>query len=238
MDRPGKCAWCGKMIYDPDAGFCSYCGKKLSGENEAPADEIQRLIRKADACTVIFDKAKLLSEAEKKYPDSWEIKKELLFIGDIPEKKREAGFFCIRCYNLELYLEPKEFSKKAKQSMRISLFSNEKLKAYLEASDDREKDMNEYLYRLCREFTELFLFGSNRYMQSIFGIRSGRKPEKLLAGPMARMILNVKKDEEVTAENRKRLAWNLYIAFSDRFDGRTEFLDALLGTEKDEVIQK
>lgn len=232
MDRPGKCAWCGKTIHDPGAGFCPYCGKKRLGENETPVDEIQVLIRKADECTVIFERAKLLSEARKKYPNSREIEKELLFIGDIPEKKKEAGFFCIRCYNLELYLEPKEFSKKAKQSMRLGLFSNEKLKAYLDNSDDRERDMNEYLYRLCREFTDLFLLGSNRYMQGFFGIRSGKKPEKLLAGPMARMILNVKKDEELSEENRKLLSENLYLAFSDRFDGRTEFLDALLGTEK------
>ena len=230
MDHPGKCAWCGKMIHDPGAGFCPYCGKKLSGESEAPADEIQKLIMEANTCTVIFDRAKLLSEARTKYPESREIEKELLFIGDIPEKKKEAGFFCIRCYNLELYLEPKEFSKKAKQGMRISLFSNEKLSAYLAASDARERDMNEYLYRLCREFTELFLLGSNRYMQGFFGIRSGKKPEKLLAGPMARMIQNVKKDEELAPENRKLLVRNLYTAFSDRFDGKTEFLDALLGT--------
>ena len=79
--------------------------------------------------------------------------------------------------------------------------------------------MAHYLERLCREFIQVFLFGSNQYMPRFMGFQLERNAAKVLAKPAAQVIRTIRADEALTPEQRASLSAAFEAAFAAECGG-------------------
>ena len=227
------CRQCGKMIDGEGMAFCPYCGEKLEVPAEvpsAPADrEAEKWIQKAKNVPSYPERRKILLKGLEACPDSREIAWELLFTGEPESKKKWAvDFSVIKSWILEMYWKPKDFSEEKKDKMRAQLFDAPELKACLVRFENPEEKQKEYLLKLCREYVELFLEGSNQVMGNIFGFQLERNKEKKVAAPVAEMIGRIRADEKLLPEQREQLWKALYQGYVAWANGKTEYLDERL----------
>ena len=225
------CGQCGKTIEGEDMAFCPYCGTKLEIKNptEPRNEEAEQWIRKARAVTSYPERKKILQKGLDACPGNREIEWEMLFVGEEEKTRgRVFDFSVIKCWALEFYRKPKDFSREKKDKMRSCLFDAPELKRCLNRFDNPEEKQNEYLQRLCREYVELFLEGNNQVMGNIFGFQHERNKEKKLAVPVAEMIGRIKEDENLLPEQREQLWKALYQGYAARTGGKTEYLDERL----------
>ena len=222
------CAQCGKTIDAEDMAFCPYCGTRLAAENtpENRNREAEEWVRKALAVTSFPERKKILLKGLEECPGSREIEWELLFIGE-PLEKRPKGidFSIIKSWVLEIYLKPGSFKEEQRGLMRAQLFDAPELVRILNRFERPAEKQQEYLQRLCREYVELFLEGSNLVMGNIFGFRIERNKEKKLAVPVAEMIANIRADEKLLPDQREQLWKAMYEAYGARTGGKTAYLD-------------
>ncbi len=227
------CGRCGKTTEGEGVAFCPYCGAKLATEQAADIrnEEAEKWVREALATTSYPERKKILLEGQKACPDSREIAWELLFIGEEPPKKGWGiDFSIIQCWVLEIYRDPKAFKEAKRDEMRAQLFDSPKLTGTLRMFEDPAAKQQEYLQRLCGEYVELFLEGSNEVMGNIFGFRIERNKEKKLAVPVAQMIGRIRTDEKLLPEQREQLWKAMYQAYGARTGGKMEYLDEALNS--------
>ena len=227
------CRQCGKTIDGEGMAFCPYCGTKLEAEPAAENrnEEAEKWVRKALASSSYPERKKILLEGLKACPDSREIAWELLFVGEEPQKKGWGiDFSIIQCWVLEIYRDPKAFSETKRDQMRTQLFDASRLTGTLQMFEDPEAKQQEYLQRLCRDYVELFLEGSNLVMGNIFGFRIERNKERKLAVPVAEMISRIRADEKLLPEQREQLWKAMYQGYGARTGGKMEYLDELLNS--------
>ena len=205
-----SCSRCGKTIAGEGAAFCPYCGAKLNPAEKAPETtnaEAEKWIKKALASNSYPERKKILQKGLQACPDSREIEWELLFIGT-PDPKPQRGkidFSIIKSWLLQIYRTPGDFSAEKRDAMRRELFESPQLQAVLAGREKPEEKMREYLERLCREYTEIFLKEDNRLMGNIFGLRIGRNRDKVLENAVDSMIRQMDADEKLTPERRQML---------------------------------
>ena len=225
------CRQCGKTIENEEAAFCPYCGTKLAAEKapETVNEEAEKWIRKARAINSYPEKKKILLKGLEACPGDRDIEWELLFIGEEGPKKGWAlDFSIIKCWVLELYRKPGEFSEEKRNSMRSQLFEAPQLVSCLQKFEDPKQKQQEYLLRLCREYTEIFLEGDSQVMGKLFGFSLERNKEKRLAVPAAQMIERMKVDEKLLPEQREQLWKAMYQAYAVRAQDNTQYLDEQL----------
>jgi len=226
------CSQCGKTIEGEGAAFCPYCGAKLETAEIRPEQvnpEAQKWISKALAVPSYPERKKILLKGLEACPDSLEIAWEMLFIGEeAPRKAWGIDFSIIKCWILEIYCKPGEFSEDKRNRMRAQFFDDPELKRCLNRFENPQDKQREYLLRLCREYVELFLEGSNQVMGNVFGFHIGRNPEKRLAVPVAEMIARIRADQKLSPEQREQLWKALYQGYAARANGNTEYLDEML----------
>ena len=192
-------------------------------------EEAEKWIRKARAINSYPEKKKILLKGLEACPGDRDIEWELLFIGEEGPKKGWAlDFSIIKCWVLEMYRKPGDFTEEKRNRMREKLFEDPELKECLEMYGDPEGKQREYLQRLSREYVELFLEGSNEVMGSFLGFHSDRNKDKKLAVPVAEMIKRVRGDEKLSTDQREQLWKALYQGYAARNGGRTEYLDERL----------
>ena len=227
------CSQCGKTIEGEGMAFCPYCGAKLQTETipEIRNEEAEKWVRKALAVNSYPERKKILQKGLEACPDSREIAWEMLFIGEQAAKRSKGlDFSIIKSWILEIYLKPGEFSEEQKEKMRTQLFDAPELLRTLNLFENPEDKQREYLQRICREYVELFLEGSNLIMGNIFGFRLERNKEKRLAGPVAQMIERIRADEKLLPQQREQLWKALYQAYGTRTGGKMEYLDEMLNS--------
>lgn len=234
------CGSCGKTAQQPDAAFCPYCGHALNAPLQPqPPRGAMDAIAQANLQKDPKKKWEILSKAESEYPDCLEIAEELLFLGRLHERNpKKPDMSVIKCYLFQIYLTPKELSADQITRMRNELFTHPQLQRCQALAADPSKFTSRYLTRLAGEFVELFLRGSNQYMQSIFGFTMGSKAPKLLANPTADMMCQIRRDMELTADERDMLYTSLYQGFDRQMSGDTTWLDQLLRADGNPVPQK
>ena len=224
------CRQCGRTIETEGVAFCPYCGTKLEAAThvtETPEEE--KWLRKAAQVKSYPERREILLKGRKECPDSREIRWELLFTGEQEDKRRwTVDFSVIKCWVLEMYRKPGDFTEEKRNRMREKLFEDPELKECLEMYGDPEGKQREYLQRLSREYVELFLEGSNEVMGSFLGFHSDRNKDKKLAVPVAEMIKRVREDEKLSTNQREQLWKALYQGYAARNGGRTEYLDERL----------
>ena len=227
------CKQCGKTVEGEGVAFCPYCGAKLAAATipEARDEEAEKWIRKALSENSYPERKKILTKGLEACPDSREIAWELLFIGE-PEAKRtrDIDFSVIKCWVLEMYRAPGDFSEEKKDRMRAQYFDAPELKRTLGRFTDPEEKQREYLQRLCKEYVELFLEGSNQVMGNLFGFRFERNKEKKLAAPVAQIIKGIRADEKLLPEQREQLWKAVYQAYGIRIGGAMAYLDEALNS--------
>lgn len=222
------CSGCGKTIDGEGAAFCPYCGEKLKVEAvpEIRDEEAEKWVRKALAASNYPERKKILQKAQEACPGSREIAWEMLFIGEPEKKKRWAvDFSIIKSWILEIYWKPEDFNDARKDQMRAQLFDAPELQRTLNLFENPEEKQKEYLQRLCNEYVELFLEGSNLIMGNLFGLHSERNKGKKLATPVAKMIARIREDEKLLPEQREQLWKAMYQAYGKRTGGNMEYLD-------------
>ena len=237
-----RCSACGKEMPASDLAFCPYCGKQLEkpAENSEPEqavspmeEETHRQMMKdllqARQQTNLFKRKDLLLALREKFPDCFEVEKELLKIGHPRASKKGAvDYFIIKCYLLEIYLHPDRFTDEVRSSCRQEIFGDEQLQKCMTLSGKGEGFLEEYTRHLCTDYVELFLQGSSEYGRSVFGLFKDRHPEQTLAKPVCYMLGNILSDEQMEEEQKHLLARSLYCAFSNLMGGKTVYLDAAL----------
>ena len=222
------CRQCGKMIEGEGLAFCPYCGAKLAAETPAVPrnEEAEKWIKKAEAVTSYPEKKKILQKGLEACPDSRDIAWEMLFVGEPgPKKGRTLDFSIIKCWILEIYRKPGEFSAEKRDSMRAQLFDAPELKECLQRFEDPEQKQKDYLLRLCREYIVIFLEGDSQVMGRLFGFSLERNKEKRLAEPVARMIRMMQADEKLSPEQREQLCKAMRVAYITRASGNEQYLD-------------
>lgn len=227
-----KCKNCGFVPEKADFLFCPRCGAKLDAA-AAPADEA--LMQKLNAVLQKQDIAGVhsgLLALREEYPKNLEVEKQLLLCGD-PEAhpRRRNPYRAIRCYLLQMYLEPGEFSDEEKDEMRRELFHHPQLERCLALCENRETFLLDYLEELSLRFADIFMKGSNLYMRSFMGIRSLQQPHKLLAPHAARALWNMQRDEALAPDERQLLMKAFYRGYRRSVDGITAPLDSILSEQ-------
>ena len=229
-----SCGRCGKEIEGEGIAFCPYCGAKLMASNvpETHDEEAEKWVSKALAAPNYPERRKILLKGLEACPDSREIRWELLFVG---EKDRNGtkgvDFSVIKSWILEIFRKPEIFTDEKRERMHAQLFDAPELIDTLNRFEDPEEKQKEYLQRLCREYVELFLEGSNEVMGNIFGFRIERNREKKLAVPVAKMIERIRADEKLLPDQREQLWKAMYQAYGTRTEGKTVYLDELVASD-------
>ena len=216
------CPTCHKAVGAAEgAAFCPYCGGKLAAAGPDLADVISEP-------NPVIKHERLLALREQ-YPDSLEVAEELLMLGRLYERgKKGLDFSIIKCYVLNVYLEPDTLREDKREELRREIFSHPDLERCLSLSGDGELFLRRYLTRLSEDFIRLFLKGSTRYMHSIFGFTSEGKAPKYLALPAAGMLRAMHRDGALTGAQRRLLTQAFYAAFARQMNGETKYLDELL----------
>lgn len=218
------CPICKKELPVAGAAFCPFCGAALKRTDAVPSN-VAKWLEQIKATDDPVKKHKLLLSAREDCPDSLEIEREILHLGRLYERNaKKLNFAVIKCYVLHFYLTPGDFSPETVADMRQELFHDEQLKRCQALAPDPDAFTREYLERLSREFVQLFLEGSNYYMHSIFGFNLRKNAAKLLAEPAAKMLLNMRADDQLTGDERDMLMNAFFIAFGKQMNQETEHL--------------
>jgi len=226
------CPRCHKTIATADAVFCPFCGAPVSAKPHTMPEDVKKALAKADKTEDPKKKYAILSEAEQQYPDSLEIAEALLFLGRLHERSpRKIDFSVIKCFLWHFYLTPEDFSEAKKDEMRAELLSHPQLEKCLSLAPDRDAYMRRYLEKLGAEFVSLFLKGSSHYTNSFFGIRFNTRMDKVLAGPMCKIMGNIQHDAKLEPKQREWLYDAIYRAFLTETGGEPRHLDELLEKE-------
>ena len=215
------CPNCHKEIGAADAAFCPFCGEKLttSGPNLSAVLQEPNPVKKHDALLAL----------RAQYPDNLEIAEEILHLGRLYDRdKKGMDFSIIKCFILNVYLEPDALKKPKREEMRREIFSHPDLDACLAIAENKEEFLYRYLKRLSEDFIRLFLQGSSRYMHQIFGFSNSAKAPKYLAQPAAKMLLEMKRDDTLDDTRRTLLMRAFYAAFASRLNNETKYLDEIL----------
>ncbi len=225
------CPSCRKAVEGEKVLFCPYCGNRLETGKMVPS-EVRSWLDRIGAAQTYPERAKILKQARMQFPDDPDLEWEALFIGEEKAKDRrswkQTGLEIIKSHLLEIYRTPELFSASKREEMRQELFASPELLACLQRQEDSEKGMKDYLFRLSKEHIAIFLEGDNRLMGNLFGFRTEKRKEKLLAAPTAQILLRIREDQALTADERSLLEACYRQAFSDLMDGKTEFLEAEL----------
>ena len=224
---------CPKCLNKVEEGmlFCPRCGEKLQNdekkESGTPADpKAEKWVKKARAIQSYPKKKEILLQGLAECPDSRDIRWELLFVGEEPPKKsRSFEFSIIKCWMLQIYRKPEDFSAERRDTLRALLYEDPALQQCLGMFEDPEQKQREYLLRLCREYYSIFLEGDNQLMGNIFGFRLEKNKSKKLAKPAAEMIRRVREDEKLLPDQREQLWKAMYEAYGARTGGKTAYLD-------------
>ena len=222
------CSQCGKQFAGEGISFCPYCGVKMNetSVSDVRNREAEKWVSKALSTTSFPERKKILLKGQEAFPDSLEIAWELLFIGEEPPKRlREIDYSIIKSWVMEIYRNPGVFSEEKRDHMRAQLYDAPQLVQTLNRFERPEEKQQEYLYRLCTEYVELFLEGNNQVMGNLFGVHLERNKEKKLAVPVAQMIERIRADEKLLPEQREQLWKAMYQAYSARTGGKTAYLD-------------
>jgi hypothetical protein len=221
------CPHCGKPV-NAEGGikFCPFCGKPLATPPAQPVSDAERdVLQKAEATDDPVKKHRLLTEAMAAYPQSLPIAEELLYLGRLHERGRGTlDFSVIKCYLLDIYLEPDVIPPAKVNAMRAELFSHPDLDRCLALAPDADAFLARYLNRLCCQFIDLFLRGSSKYMRRIFGLGLDSRAPKLLASPTARMLAAMQGDAALSQPQRDLLMRALFDAFDTQLGGDTQWL--------------
>ena len=216
------CRKCHKPISAADqAAFCPFCGERLhKGELDLSAVLGEPDPKKR------YDALIALRET---HPDSLEVAEELLLLGRLHERgKKGIDFSIIKCYVLNVYLEPDAMKKDRREALRREIFNHPDLDACLALTDEPDVFLRRYLSRLSEEYIRLFLKGSTQYMHSFFGFTNHGKASKYLAVPAAAMLRAMLQDGSLTDAQRSMLSQAFYGAFARQMNGNTQYLDELI----------
>ena len=231
-EQGSTCPRCHKTAQSADAAFCAYCGAPLRTEADELSPEIRAFLKRADQEKDPAKKHRMLLDAQKAHPDCLPIEEELLYLGRLHERSpKKLDFSIIKCYLWHLYLTPEVFTEAKKQEMRKELLAHPQLLRCMALSGDADSYLRRYLERLGREFVALFLKGSNYYTHSFMGFRLDNRMEKVLAEPLAKMLVHIRRDQELSAEHRDMMYDALYRAFLSETGGDSKWVD----TELDEL---
>lgn len=223
------CARCGREIAEAEAAFCPFCGAALAREDGLLPPGAEALLAKAARQQSNKKKLQLLAEARQQYPDCLPIEEEWLFQGKLPTTARDAlDFSRIKCYLLQLYLTPEDFSAAQAADMRRELFEDPQLEHCLRLAEDEQAWLAGYLLRLCREYIQVFLMGSAEYMPRLLGFRLERDASKALAKPAAQMLRAMAADEALPQPRRALLQTAFEQAFSAECGGSMHWLKQAL----------
>ena len=185
------CPRCGKPLEIAGAAFCPHCGAPVAAAQAAPVPEgALALLEKAERQTDPVKKHELLLEAQAQYPDCLEVAQELLFLGRLHERSpKKLDFLGHQVPPAAFLPDPGRVSPPPSGSRcATELFDHPDLRRCQELAPDPDAFTRRYLERLSRDFINVFLRGSNRYMHSFFGLRLDSRIAKVLASPLARML--------------------------------------------------
>ena len=219
------CPKCHKTITAADsAAFCPYCGEKL------PVQESGLDLSLVHGESDPVKKHEMLEKLLAENPDSLEVAEEILYLGKLYLRGQKGlDFSVIKCYVLNVYLEPDEMKKDRREALRREIFSHPDLDRCLRLTQNKDAFLRRYLQHISGEFIDLFLKGSTRHMRSFFGFVNQSKAPKYLAAPVVKMMLNMQRDETLTQEQRQLLMQSLYAAFASKL-GDTQSLDEQMKT--------
>ena len=219
------CPRCRREIVQPQAAFCPFCASRLSAESDATPPEAAALLEKASQQPNNRKKLALLQKAREQFPDCLAVEEEWLFQGKLPTKAvGMLDYSGIKCHLLNLYLSPEDFDTDRQNAMRQELFHDPQLLRCLSLTNSPEVFTAHYLERLCREFIQIFLFGSNRYMPRLLGFQLERNAAKVLAKPVADMLRAMAADEALTQAQRAGLQGAMEAAFCAECGGEMRWL--------------
>lgn len=229
------CPQCSREMTEAGALFCPFCGARLTPETgkETPRGA-QALLQKASETVSNRKKLALLRKAREEYPDCLAVEEEWLFQGKLPEKASAVlDFSGIKSHLLHLYLTPEDFSEERQAAMRKELFDDPQLHRCLSLTDAPEAFLSHYLERLCREFIQIFLFGSSEYMPRLLGIPLERNAARALAKPAATVLCGIRADDRLTPAQQGDLTAAFERAYQAECGGDMSWLrQAMDGSEE------
>ena len=224
--QTNTCSKCLKEISIENIMFCPFCGSELINNNEDKASqEVIQEIAKCEKIENPVKKHKKLMELRSIFPNTLEIERAILFFGRLHERSaKKIDFSVIKCYLLQMYLTPEEFTENQKIEMQDELFNSPQLQHCLSLTNSKEQFFNDYLQELSKRYIELFLLSSSKYMPTFFGFSSKSKAPLNLAIPVGVMYKEILLSTTINEQQKMQLYKALYAGFKQVL-GDTTYLD-------------
>ncbi len=203
--------------------------KKPTVPQNASAAELLQMARETD--DPVFSH-KLLSRAEILSPESLQVQKALLMLGNLHQRSQNRGdFSLIKAHMLDAFDHPDNYPDEKRREKTREIFDHPRLKKCLDLTPDQDGFLQEYLDEICRQYIYLFIAGSSSRSPSVFGIRLGKNANEQLAFPMADILRQMLSSPDLSRGEQMLLAKTFYKACYSFFDGRINKLHQLLGED-------
>ncbi len=175
--------------------YCPWCGGKLNPDTDEAG--LASMLLQAKSETDSVKKHDILIKAKEIYGVRREIEKELLLLGRLYERGGKPDFYRIPYWPLNAIEKPREFSKRDRQKMLDSFFSNPQLMRVAEMYEDRMAFINEYLTSMSEEYVRTFMQNSNTNLYFLGFRRKADDVRSRCEGCMIRMLQNLKNMKEI-----------------------------------------
>ncbi len=212
----------------PQALLCPGCGASLSPKRHgaalllehatletppAPAPEptekpeVEALLQQAQQEKRPERAHKLLLKALEADPDSFAANRALLYHGKLYEcLKRPGDYSLIKCYLLNLFEEPHQYSSLESAKIVEELFRDPLLRRTRELSGDPAAFDSAYLLHLSREYVRIFLHGRSGIGRGMLGFpRSADTVQSLVKDITDRMCANIIVNDQLTEAQQDAL---------------------------------
>lgn len=215
-----NCNHCGQTLPGEETKFCPSCGKPVTAQAEKSALERELADVKDPK-----KRYKLIRAALERSPDDFAANEALLFHGRLHEPMRggrRLDFSIIKSNLLCIFDEPEKLRPDEIREKLQELLHDAQLERTMALAPDAQAYFAAYLYRMAREYIDLFIRGDSRYTSLAFGIpRMGESLARRCGEPVRRMLQNIDNSDELDDAQRTLLREALYAGYAHAFPGYT-----------------
>lgn len=223
------CPACRKALPEAhDARFCPFCGRPVAAPGETAPGALDARLR---AEKKPGRKYEIIMEALAASPDDFEANRALLFHGRLHERMSVRGgslsFDTIKCHLMSVFETPQAYSDAELDEKYAELLRGPQLQRVMALSGDADAFFEAYLYRLAREYMDMFIAGSSKNSTLLFGVRRSPKSFAEKCAPPARaMLAEIAASRRLTERERALLLGAVRAAYAQVFAGFADLLEA------------
>lgn len=204
--------------------FCPLCGQSVG-----PVRQPSPLKARLDAERKPARRHEIIRQALRENPDDFDANEALLYHGRLHEpmaRGRGIDFSIVKCHLLSVFESPGAYGEEALAAKYDELLRGPQLQRTMALAPDPQAFFREYVFRLAREYVDLFIRGDSRNSRLAFGFgRSGESLARRCAEPVRGMLAEITLSPRLTDAERLLFLAGVRSGFAAVFAGHEALLD-------------